>query len=786
MNLFDEPGDDTAGRGGGPSQVEARSSTGTKLARLAVAAVAAGVLAAGIAMPAVGGAGAAIVTATDDLDLKPTDLPDVPLPEKTTVLDAKGHQIAQFWDVNREVVPFDQISDVMKTAIVAIEDYRFYEHGAIDLEGTMRALARNLQSGGVSQGGSSITQQYVKQVIYNMAVTKEEKQKALAPSYGRKLNELRYAMGVEQKYTKDQILEKYLNIAYFGAGANGVEAAAKRFFGVHASQLNLWQAATLAGAVQLPVATDPEGGRKNRQRLLARRNVVLDRMRNLGKITPQQAAAAKAHKLGYKGTGLHGNCQDSPYPYFCVYVRDEILGNRAFGKTAEDRARFLYRGGLTIKTTIDPKMQAAADKAIEKRVFASDNPVASEALVQPGTGMIKAMAASRKYDSGKSKSNSISYNIVADNAHGGLGGFQAGSTFKTFTLITALTKGMKINDGINAGSSYRAPSYSAFKNCKGQPIGSPGDVISNDEPGGGFETLQTGTWHSVNTFFLQLEQRVGLCETVQTAKSLGIKRADGAPLKEFETFTLGINEMDPVTVANAYAAIGARGKYCAPMAITQITDQKGKVTDFKPQCHQAIDPEVADTTAHILSGVLTKGTMSGVGGIGRDAAGKTGTTDDYSTAWFAGFTPDLSAAVSIGDPRGAIQHKLSGVSIGGTTYGSVFGATIPGPIWKDTMIAALKGTKETKFEPINTSRFGGCGADCAPRPPAREDHNGGGDQTGNNDGGYGGVTPGTTKATGTDAPDTTGTPKTTDTPGTTGKPKTTGTPRTTGARGHTR
>ncbi|WP_231509570.1 transglycosylase domain-containing protein [Streptosporangium roseum] len=706
-----------------PGDTGAGTSAGGKIARLAGAAVAAGLLASGLALPAVGGAGAVVVTASDELNIRPVDLKEPPLAEKTTVLDARGNQIAQFWDVYREVVPLSQVADVMKTAIISIEDYRFYEHGAIDLEGTMRALAKNLASGGVSQGGSSITQQYVKQVLLTTAVTKKEQEKALEASYARKLNELRYAMAVEQKYSKDQILEKYLNIAFFGARANGVEAAAKRFFGVPAAKLTLSQAATLAAAVQSPNSTNPDAGKKAQRLLLERRNLVLDRMAELKKITSEEAAKAKKEKLGYKGTPLPGGCEASPYPYFCFYVRNEISGNPAFGKTEKARLQFLNRGGLTIRTTLDPKMQLAADAAIRKRVYASDNPMASQALVQPGTGAIKAMAASRKYGTDKRR-NEMSYNVVADAAHGGGTGFQAGSTFKTFTLITALKKGMKINDGITTSAGYRAPSYAAFKNCKGGSVGAPEHTVTNDEGSPGFKTLQTGTWGSVNTFFVALEQRVGLCDTVQTAKSLGIKRADGQELQEVETFTLGVNEMDPVTVANAYAAIGARGKYCAPMAITQITNRDGKVKNYAPQCRQALDPAVADATAAILSGVFTKGTMRGVGGIGRDAAGKTGTTDGYATAWFAGFTPDLAGAVSIGDPRGSTDHKLTGVTIGGVGYSIVAGASLPGPIWKDTMMAALRGVRATPFHPVDSARFGGCGQGCAPKRSARDGRDG--------------------------------------------------------------
>ncbi|MFF4625249.1 transglycosylase domain-containing protein [Nonomuraea jabiensis] len=695
-----------------------RSSPLWSLARLTGAAVAAGTVVAAIALPTVGGTGSLFVSATEMLDLKPAQLEEPPLAQTSVVYDAEGNRIAQFYAENRKEVRLDQIADVMKTAIVAIEDYRFYEHGALDLEGTARALAKNLSSGGIAQGGSSITQQYVKQVLLNSADTEEGKNKALEASYARKLKELRYAMGVEEKYSKDEILRRYLNIAYFGAGANGVEAAARRFFGVSAADLNLAQAATLAGAVQNPNRTDPALGRQARELLLERRNVVLDRMAQLGRITPDQAARAKAAKLGYKGVEAPNGCQSGRYPYFCEYVRHELLTSPAFGRTERARKQRFARGGLKIYTTLDPKAQRAAETAIRKHVFASDHPVAAEALVEPGTGEIKAMAASRPY--GRSaKRKEISYNPVADKRHGGLIGFQAGSTFKTFTLITALAQGMKIDDGISVTNAYTAPGYASFKNCKGQNMGIPSWTVTNDEGSPGFKTLATGTWGSVNTFFMALEQRVGLCETVRTAKSLGIRRADGGPLQEYETFTLGINEMDPVTVATAYAAVAARGTYCAPMVITKVTEAStGTATSYDPSCRKALDPEVADATAHVLSGVFTKGTMRGVGGIGRPAAGKTGTTDGYATAWFAGFTPDLAGAVSLGDPRGSQRYKLTGVTIGGRTFGAVAGASVPGPIWKDTMMAALKDVPATDFTPVNTARFGGCGQSCA---PPRED-----------------------------------------------------------------
>ncbi|GAA3123090.1 transglycosylase domain-containing protein [Nonomuraea salmonea] len=592
-------------------------------------------------------------TAVEGLNLKPEDLDEPPLPERTELFDGDGKKIAQFYFENRQSVSLDEVAPIMRTALIAIEDFRFYQHGPIDVEGTARALLKNVTSGGVTQGGSSITQQYVKQVLVNKAETPEEQQAAIAPTISRKLSELRYAMAIEEKYSKDQILEKYLNIAYFGAGAHGVQAAAKRFFDKPASKLNLVEAATLAGAVQNPARTDPNVGPESRQRLLERRNTVLDRMAQLKKITPQEAAAAKAKKLGFKDIKAPGGCEASRYPYFCLYVQYEILNNEDFGKNQEERRKLLQRGGLRIKTTLDTKMQAAAEKAIKRYVSSKDKPVASQAMVVPGTGEIKAMAASRKFGRSKKK-NEMSYNIVADAAHGGGRGFQQGSTAKVYTLATALEEGLKYGDGFPSPAGYKASGYSSFKNCKGQNVGDPSHTVRNSsEGGGGFKTLESGTWGSVNTFFIKLQEEVGLCDVVKMAKKLGVARADGQKLSEVETFTLGVNEVDPVTIANSYAVFAARGKYCKPLAITEITDRNGKAKQYKPKCSQVIEEEVADAVSGILSGVFTKGTMTDVGGIGRDAAGKTGTTDNYMSAWFSGYTPPTSPPPSAWATRAA-------------------------------------------------------------------------------------------------------------------------------------
>ncbi|MFB4283726.1 MULTISPECIES: transglycosylase domain-containing protein [unclassified Nonomuraea] len=697
-----------------------RSNPVLNVLRLIIAGSAAGVLAAAVALPAVGGAGVSTKTAVEGLNLKPEELDEPPLPERTELLDADGKKIAQFYFENRQSVSLDQVAPIMQTALIAIEDFRFYQHGPIDVEGTARALVKNLTSGGVTQGGSSITQQYVKQVLVNKAETPEEQAAAIAPTVSRKLAELRYAMAIEKKYSKNQILEKYLNIAYFGAGAHGIQAASRRFFDKPASKLTLVEAATLAGAVQNPARTDPNVGPESRERLLERRNIVLDRMAELGKITPPEAAEAKAKKLGYKDVKVPGGCEVSEVPYFCLYVQYEILNNEDFGKNQDERRKLLQRGGLKIKTTIDPKMQEAAEKAIKKYVSTKDKPVASQAMIVPGTGEIKAMAASRKFGQSKKK-NEMSYNIVADAAHGGGRGFQQGSTAKVYTLAAALEEGLKYGDGFPSPAGYTAGGYSTFKNCKGQNVGDPSHTVRNSsEGGGGFKTLESGTWGSVNTFFVKLQEKVGLCDVVKMAKKLGVKRADGQKLSEVETFTLGVNEVDPVTIASSYAVFASRGQYCRPLAITEIKDRNGKAKQYKPKCSQVMEEDVADAVNGILSGVFTKGTMQEVGGIGRDAAGKTGTTDNYMSAWFAGYTPNLASAVSLGDPRGTSAHKLIGITIGGRYYPYVYGASISGRVWKDSMIQALKGIEPTEFAEVDRSRFGGCTDNCAPKPPKKK------------------------------------------------------------------
>ncbi|MFI6510749.1 transglycosylase domain-containing protein [Streptosporangium sp. NPDC050855] len=694
------------------SRSEPRRDLAARLRALAACGVLGGLLAALAALPLVGTAGITVNRVSRTL----TDLPDGPrenpLPQRTVLLDRNGKRFAQFYTENRTVVPLERIAPVMRDAIVAIEDSRFYEHAGLDVKGTLRALVTNTRAGGVRQGGSSLTQQLVKNILVENSESESERAQARAPSIQRKITELRYALAMERRYTKAEILERYLNIAYFGAGAFGVEAAAQRFFSVPASRLTLPQAATLAGAVRTPYATDPSLDARRRERLRERRDLVLERMAQLSYVPRAQAEAAMRKPLAIRLRPEPGGCNGSDHPYFCLYVHRELLTNPAFGHTRAERERRLARGGIVLRTTLAPKAQLAAERAVSARVRARDTEVAAEAMVEPGTGRIRAMAASKRYgrnagDDGRSSYGPrTTYNLPADTAHGGGQGFQAGSTFKVFTLATALAKGWRFDQGFMTPGSF-VPAR-GFTDCAGNRVNDPRAKIFNasGEGKGGPQSLSTGTWKSVNVFYMMLEQRVGLCPVVRTARALGIVRADGAPLREVPTFTLGVNEMDPVTVAASFAAFGARGRYCRPMAIVEIVERDGESLRVPPSCAQAIEKDVADAVNHLLSGVFTKGTMTGQG-IGRPAAGKTGTNNGYTSAWFAGYTPDLAAAVSVGDIRGSYRYPLRDVEIGGEYYGSVQGASLPGPIWVASMAAALEGTSETPFHRPDMGRFGG-------------------------------------------------------------------------------
>ena len=648
-----------------------------------VTSLIAGVFAAAIAMPTLGAASIVAKTAIDAFESFPDELSDPVLPQRSEIVDANGKRIAYLYEQNREVVPLKKIAPVMQEAMIAIEDARFYEHNGVDVRGTIRALATNQSSGEIRQGGSSITQQYVKMILLNSAKNEEAQAAAVEQSIERKLREARYAIAMEKTKTKDEILEGYLNIAYYGSGAYGVEAAAQTYFNKPAKKLKLVEAATIAGTVQQPSAFDPV---RNPKDSAERRNEVLLAMRKLGYITPteyQEAADTKVksyldHKVYVNG------CPTSDSPYFCDYSLNYIRNEPAFGATRRERIDLLRTGGLVIKTTLTPQAQRSADSAVKNRIPVGDpsNKAAAISMVQPGTGKVLAMTQNTEW--GRKGAGKTAYNYNVRKSEGGTLGMQSGSTFKPFTLAAALEKGISPSIAITSPSEK---TFYGFRDCDGYNF--PPYTVKG---GGGVETMYSGTKGSINTFFVGLEQMVSLCRQAEIAEALGIRKGNGKKLNRVPSFVLGANEVVPLDMAGAYAAFANDGVWCKPNPIDSIKQSKGKaVYKFQSQCRRVLSSYVADTITTLLRGPVTGGGTFPGASFGRPIAGKTGTTDTSSAVWFVGYTPQIAAAVWVGDPRGGYRYPLNYVVINGSYYSTVYGATIPGPIWRSAMSGAHSG-----------------------------------------------------------------------------------------------
>jgi membrane peptidoglycan carboxypeptidase len=612
---------------------------------------------------------------SDSFVAMPSEIATSYVPERSVVLDRNGRALAYFWDQDRQSVATNRMAKVVRDAAVAVEDARFWSNKGVDLQGMARALVRNATQGS-HEGGSTITQQYVKNLLVLKARSKEEQRAATALTSSRKLAEARYAVAISQRMSKDEILTGYLNVAYFGRGAYGVQAAAETFFATDAAHLTLPQAALIAGLVKSPAAFDPVA---HPAAALARRNVVLDRMVAAGVLTSQQAEAAKASKLALRNGAKRAGCTNSSAGYFCDWVQRQLLADAALGKTAALRQRRLDTGGLVIRTTLDPRVQASTQRAVDKAH--GSRAAAASVVVQPGTGRVLAMAASVPFGVGRGRS---SVNLPL----GGSTGFQAGSTFKVFVLTEAIQRQLPLNLKMYAPQVYRSTKFAPYNVIDGRAT--PYAVGNAADSESGVFTMEQATWHSVNTYFMQLEERVGFDGPARIAESMGVRRADGGPLHRIPSFTLGTNEVSPLAMAGAMATYAAHGEYCPPHGILAV---QGVKTTKPDRCRQVLDEHVADTVTRVLQGVITKGTGTNARVPG-DAAGKTGTVQDFSAAWFTGYTPTYAAAVWMGDPRGGYGHPLVNVRIGGTTYKHLYGGDLPAQIW-GALVAGSPGGGET-------------------------------------------------------------------------------------------
>lgn len=576
--------------------------------------------------------------------------PEKPQPEQNTsyIYAVDGSLIGSFKGAEtRTVVPTDAISNNMKIATVAMEDHNFYKHKGVDFTSVIRAGWSNITNKDITQGGSTITQQLAK----NLYTTGEKK-------FSRKAREAVIASQLEDKFTKDEILTKYLNTVYLGDSAYGVEAASQSYFRKPAKDLTLSESALLAGVLPAPSQYSP---RTHPEEAESRRQLVLNQIDKYDMAPQEEIDKARAEK-----PVVHPYPDPvGPYPFFQDYVRIYLL---AKGYDPD----FIYSGGLKIETTMDPRMQTKAQDVLKKTFPDEKDPDAAMVSVEPGTGYVRALVGGTDWK--------MSQVNLALGHFGGGTGRQAGSAFKPFVLARAYELGVK------PGTVYPAPSSV-------QPRGFTKPVGNYEGGSFGSANLNKAMASSINTVFAQLIADVGVKQTAETATKLGITSLDlSKPI--YPTLSIGAYEVSPLDMASAYGVFANSGMRHNPTPILKITDREGRViednTNRTPV--QVIDPNVANNVTQTLTGVVTGGTGTAAR-LDRPVAGKTGTSDAYQNAWFVGYTPQLSTAVWVGYREGQISlYNVRGVS-------RVTGGSHPARMWKEYMTEAVKGMPVVNFPP---------------------------------------------------------------------------------------
>jgi penicillin-binding protein 1A len=580
-------------------------------------------------------------------DLEELDQPSI-------VYDTNGVVLTTFKaEVNRKPVTLDQVPVMVRTAILDVEDNSFYTHGGIDLKSVARAFFTNSTAGAVRQGGSTITQQVVKNSLLGPERTID-----------RKIKEAVLATRLEQKMTKDQILERYLNLVYFGNGVYGVEAAAEAYFDKPVGQLQPEEAAFLAGVIRNPLGYDPL---KNPQAAIDRRNVALQRMVDLGHLSPDEAKP-----LMLKPVPTHLSISDPVrQSYFIEDLQQSLLDDPRLGSTPAERYNAVFRGGLQIFSTFDPATQAEADQDAAVGTIVPQNrigAIAAMAAVEPATGYVRAVVGGSGFDKFK-------YDIATHAP-----GRQPGSSFKLFTLLSALEAGYGPQSTVDGSGPCQVIGYGSSRR---RP-----QLIQNSEgPGGGDMTMESATAGSVNCAFERMAATVGLDKVVEMAKRLGLKKKYDA----YPSVVIGSEEATPLEMASAYSTLANDGVRHAPTYVVKVLDSHGNVLFNGADAGvRVLTPAVSRTAVSILQTVLTSGTAAGNSLRNRESAGKTGTTNTYTNAWFVGFTPQLATAVWMGVPNANVPMT----NVGGRR---VFGATYSAPVWKRFMDAVLADQPAVAF-----------------------------------------------------------------------------------------
>jgi penicillin-binding protein 1A len=597
------------------------------------------------------GAGGAVFAYGSSCNL--TSLRAVKIGQNSFVYAANGSLLGSIpAERNRQAVKASGMSPWIRKATVAIEDRRFYEHGGIDVEGIARAAVADVRAGRVVEGGSTITQQLVR----NLYISNERTVK-------RKLKEACLATKLDRKWSKDKILTTYLNQVYYGNHAYGIEAASRTYFSKPAHELSLSEAALLAGLTQAPSVYDPFVAPG---RVIARRNEVLVAMLQTAGITPRQYRKASRASLHLHPGQLYSEIRE---PYFFGYVRDKLI--EAYG------AANVAKGGLTVYTTIKPRYQRLAERAIRETLTLPTDPAAALISIQPRTGAIRAMAAVIP------RRPKNQFNLLSQARR------QPGSTFKTFVLTAA------IDQGINPDSTYYVSAPFTYRPA---PVGNCDDgtwwcVHTYDNSYYGWTSIRSATIRSDNSVYAQLTLDVTPERIAQVARRMGVRSPLQVNGQYVPAMGLGSVAVTPLDLASAYATLAAGGVYAEPMAIRRVVFPNGRVDTEagwgKPNRHRAISEGVASVVTSILAQNIQYGTGTRAN-IPRPAAGKTGTNEKHADAWFAGYTPDLATTTWVGYTRAEIpMENVHGIAVAGGTF--------PAEIWRLYMEPALEGIPKTPF-----------------------------------------------------------------------------------------
>jgi penicillin-binding protein 1A len=547
---------------------------------------------------------------------------------------------------NRQPLSLRQIAKWVPLATVAIEDRRFWQHGALDYMGIARAAWKDLLQGTFVQGGSTITQQLAR----NLYIGNDQQK------LHRKVVEACLAIKLEERYTKRQILDDYLNTVYYGNHAFGIEAAAQTYFSRHAFELTLPQAALLAGLPQAPSVYDPL---QDADAALGRRNEVLAAMLAAGDIKPAAYTWATRARLRLQPTTIYTRIR---LPYFFSYVESQLV--KQYGADA------VRAGGLRVRTTIEPRLQALAERAQKDVLLHRDDPSSALVAIDPRNGDVKAMAVDVP------DGRRLQFNLASQ------GHRTAGSAFKPFVLATAMTQGVSLYSSFSGPSSLTIPD----RRCEG--VNGPWDVHNFADESSGTMDLVNATAHSVNTIFAQLVTRVGPENVVTTAHRMGIR----SRLLPVCSITLGSQPVSPLEMADAYATFAARGIHHAPQSLAEVKLSNGHVDrPSAGKAARALPQDAADKVVYALQAVVKYGTGTAAALSDRPVAGKTGTAENFQDAWFCGFVPQLATCVWVGYPRAEIPlENVEGLS-------GVFGGSLPAQIWHEFMSGATAGMPVLDF-----------------------------------------------------------------------------------------